>query len=84
MLKKYGKRAKISLIMMILFVVISAFNTVNADLLGDMEGDAEAFTFVNDGKLFTNIGKNKIYCYNINTKKIFSYNRSASIPQKSG
>ena len=45
--------------------------------------DAEAFTFVNDGKLFTNIGKNKIYCYNINTKKIFSYNRSASIPQKS-
>ena len=45
--------------------------------------DAEAFTFVDDGKLFTNIGKNKIYCYNINTKKIFSYNRSASIPQKS-
>ena len=43
MLKKYGKRAKISLIMMILFVVISAFNTVNADLLGDMEGDAQAF-----------------------------------------
>ena len=32
--------------------------------------------------MFTNIGKNKIYCYNINTKKIFSYNRSASIPQK--
>ena len=44
--------------------------------------DAEAFTYVTDGKLFTNIGKNKIYCYNINTKKIFSYNRSASIPQK--
>ncbi len=44
--------------------------------------DAEAFTFVSDNKLFTNIGKNKIYCYNINTKKIFSYNRSASIPQK--
>lgn len=43
MLKKYGKSAKISLIMMILFVVISAFNTVNADLLGDMEGDAQAF-----------------------------------------
>lgn len=59
MLKKYGKRAKISLIMMILFVVISAFNTVNADLLGDMEGDAQAFIdngYKQAGKIdYTNI-----------------------------
>ena len=43
--------------------------------------DSEAFTYLNGNNLFTNIGKNKVYCYNLNTKKRFSYNRSASIPQ---
>ncbi len=45
MLKKYGKIAKISVIMILLFVVISAFNSVNAgtDLLTKMEGDASSF-----------------------------------------
>ena len=42
--------------------------------------DTEAFTYLNGDYLFTNIGKNKIYCYNLRTKKYFSYDRSASIP----
>ena len=68
MLKKYGRMAKISLIMMILFVVISAFNTVNADLLSDMEGDAQGFitngqtqagniNYTNIAKEFTGLGQ---------------------------
>lgn len=43
--------------------------------------DSEAFTYLYQNNLYTNIGKNKIYCYNINTKNRFSYNRSASIPK---
>ena len=43
--------------------------------------DAEAFTYLNGNNLFTNIGKNKVYCYNLSSKKRFAYNRSASIPQ---
>ena len=44
MFKKYGRKAKISLIIMILFVVISAFNTVNAaSLLQTMETQAGQF-----------------------------------------
>lgn len=45
MSKKYGKIAKISLLMLILFVVISAFNYVRAEdsLLTKMETQAENF-----------------------------------------
>ena len=45
------------------------------------EEDAEAFTYLSGNNLFTNIGRNKVYCYNISTKKRFAYNRSASIPK---
>ncbi len=51
------------------------------NILKFAEEDAEAFTYLNGNNLFTNIGRNKIYCYNISSKKRFSYNRSASIPQ---
>ena len=44
------------------------------------EEDSEAFTYLSGSQLYTNIGKNKVYCYNITTKKRFSYNRTASIP----
>ena len=50
-------------------------------LLKFNEEDAEAFTYIYGTILYTNIGKNKLYCYNISTKKNFSYNRSASIPK---
>lgn len=43
--------------------------------------DSEAFTYLSGSYLFTNIGKNKIFCYNLSTKKPFSYNRSASMPE---
>ena len=42
--------------------------------------DSDVFTYLKGGNLFTNIGKNKVYCYNLSTKKRFAYNRSSSIP----
>ena len=43
--------------------------------------DSDAFTYLYKDNLYTNIGKNKVYCYNLISKKRFSYNRSASIPK---
>ncbi len=51
------------------------------NILKFAEEDAEAFTYLNGNYLFTNIGRNKVYCYSLSTKKRFAYNRSASIPQ---
>lgn len=51
------------------------------NLLKFSEEDSEAFTYIYGNILYTNIGKNKIYCYNMSTKKRFAYNRSASIPK---
>ena len=51
------------------------------NILKFAEEDAEAFTYLNGNNLFTNIGRNKVYCYNLSTKKRFAYNRSASIPK---
>ena len=51
------------------------------NILKFAEEDAEAFTYLNGNNLFTNIGRNKVYCYNLSTKKRFGYNRSASIPE---
>jgi len=50
------------------------------NILKFAEEDSEAFTYLNGSNLYTNIGKNKVYCYNLISKKRFSYNRSASIP----
>ena len=50
------------------------------NILKFAEEDAEAFTYLYNNNLFTNIGRNKVYCYNISTKKRFSYERTASIP----
>ena len=51
------------------------------NILKFAEEDAEAFTYLSGNNLFTNIGRNKVYCYNLSTKKRFAYNRSASIPK---
>ena len=62
---------------------IFSYNTTTkkyTNILRFAEEDSEAFTYLYGNNLFTNIGKNKVYCYNISTKKRFSYNRSASIP----
>ncbi len=63
---------------------VYSFNTSNnkpTNLLKFSEEDAEAFTYIYGNILYTNIGKNKLYCYNMTTKKNFAYNRSASIPK---
>lgn len=51
------------------------------NILKFAEEDSEAFTYLSGNTLFTNIGRNKVYCYNLSTKKRFAYNRSASIPK---
>ena len=50
------------------------------NILKFAEEDSEAFTYLYNNNLFTNIGRNKVYCYNISTKQRFSYERTASIP----
>lgn len=50
------------------------------NILKFAEEDSEAFTYLHNNNLFTNIGRNKVYCYNISTKQRFSYERTASIP----
>ncbi|MCQ2577790.1 MAG: hypothetical protein MJ176_04585 [Treponema sp.] len=64
---------------------VFSFNTVTrsaSNILKFADEDPEAFTTLDNGTLFTNIGKNKVYSYNLAQKKRFSYNRSASIPLK--
>lgn len=53
-----------------------------SNMLKFADEDPEAFTYLSGSNLFTNIGKNKVYCYNIPSKKRFAYNRSASIPDR--
>ena len=50
------------------------------NILKFADEDSDAFTYLNGQNLFTNIGKNKVYCYNLSTKKRFAYDRSSSIP----
>ncbi len=59
----------------------NVYTKQTTNILKFAEEDAEAFTYLNGNYLFTNIGRNKVYCYNLSTKKRFAYNRSASIPQ---
>lgn len=62
---------------------VFSYNTetkVYTKLLKFAEEDPDAFTYLYENILYTNIGKNKVYCYNLSTKKRFAYNRSASIP----
>ena len=63
---------------------VYSFNTSTGkptNLLKFSEEDSEAFTYIYGNILYTNIGKNKLYYYNMTTKKNASYNRSASIPK---
>lgn len=54
MSKKYGRIARISLIMVVLFVVISAFNSVSAtSLLQNMQDQAD--TFLSNGAAQSNV-----------------------------
>ena len=64
---------------------VYSFNTATnkaTNLLKLIEEDSEAFTYIYGNILYTNIGKSKLYYYNMSTKKNSSYNRSASIPKR--
>lgn len=50
------------------------------EILKFNEVDTDAFTTFDDTTLFTNIGKNFIYSYNIKKNKKMTYKRSAAIP----
>ena len=63
---------------------VFSYNTLTGtitNILKFSSEDSEAFTTLYGKQLFTNIGKNKVYCYDLSTKKRFAYNRSASMPQ---
>lgn len=51
------------------------------NILKFAEEDPDAFTYINGNYLYTNIGKNKIYSYNLPQKKRFAYERTASMPE---
>lgn len=63
---------------------VYSYNTATkqmSNILKFSNEDSEAFTYLNGNNLFTNIGKNVVYCYNLTTKKRISFKRSASIPR---
>lgn len=64
---------------------VFGFNTqtsVKTDILKFAEEDPDAFTYLHGNYLYTNIGKNKVYSYNVPQKKRFAYERTASMPEK--
>ncbi len=52
------------------------------NLLTISDEDNEAFTYLKNSVLYTNIGKSQIRSYNLQTRKSFLYKRSASMPLK--
>ncbi|MCR5725194.1 MAG: WD40 repeat domain-containing protein, partial [Treponema sp.] len=46
------------------------------------EEDNDAFTFLSWPQLYTNLGKNQVRSYNLQTRRDFTYKRSASLPLK--
>ncbi|MCQ2597912.1 MAG: hypothetical protein MJ181_08680 [Treponema sp.] len=63
---------------------VTSYNTAAAsktDILKFAEEDPDAFTYLSGNFLYTNIGKNKIYSYNLPQKKRFAYERTASMPE---
>ncbi|MCF0241447.1 MAG: hypothetical protein HUK25_02355 [Treponema sp.] len=46
------------------------------------EEDPEAITYINDIYLFTNIGKNKMFSYNLSQRKRIAIERTASMPME--
>ena len=50
------------------------------EILKFAEEDTDAFTTFEEDTLFTNIGKNSIYSYNVKKNKKMNYKRSAAIP----
>ncbi len=63
---------------------VTSYNTAantKTDILKFAEEDPDAFTYLNGNFLYTNIGKNKIYSYNLPQKKRFAYERTASMPE---
>ncbi|MDY2842440.1 MAG: WD40 repeat domain-containing protein [Treponema sp.] len=52
------------------------------NLLTISDEDNEAFTYLRNSVLYTNIGKSQIRSYNLQTRKSFLYKRSASMPLK--
>lgn len=64
---------------------VFGFNTATKtvqNILKFSEEDPEAFTYLFDDYLYTNIGKNKVYSYKLSQKKRFAYDRTASMPKK--
>lgn len=52
------------------------------NLLSISDEDSEAFVYLANQVLYTNIGKNQVRSYNLSTRRDFLYKRSASMPLK--
>ena len=55
---------------------------VSRTCLSISDEDSNAFTYLGDKVLYTNIGKTSVRSYNLSTRRDFSYRRSASMPVK--
>jgi hypothetical protein len=51
-------------------------------LLSLADEDTDAFTYLLGNEIYTNIGRDKVFSYNLSTRKTTTYNRSASLPLK--
>ena len=51
-------------------------------LLSLADEDTDAFTYFHNNEIYTDIGKDKFFSYNLLNRKTTTYNRSASLPVK--
>lgn len=65
--------------------VLFSFNPENmrtTTLLSLADEDTDAFTYLRENEIYTNIGRDKVFSYNLSTRRATTYNRSASLPMK--
>lgn len=68
-----------------LFTYLFTYNTNTRrteTLIRLQDEDLMAFTYLSENNLYTNIGNDKLYIYNLRTRKNFQFDRSASMPLK--
>jgi hypothetical protein len=65
--------------------ILFSFNPATKEtttLLSLSDEDTAAFTCLYGNEIYTNIGKDKVFSYNISNRRAINYNRSASLPVK--
>jgi hypothetical protein len=57
-------------------------NMSTSALVSFADEDTDAFTYIYNNRIYTNIGKDKVLSYNFTNNNTVTYNRSASLPVK--